>query len=50
MMLDFLGETKAAAALMGAIERVCGEGRALTRDLGGSASTVEATDAVLAQL
>lgn len=50
MMLDFLGETKAAAALMGAIERVCGEGRALTRDLGGTASTVEATDAVLAQL
>src|SRR5690554_250810 len=50
MMLDFLGEEKAAAALMGAIEAVCGEGRALTPDLGGRASTREVTDAILAKL
>jgi tartrate dehydrogenase/decarboxylase / D-malate dehydrogenase len=50
MMLDFLGEEKAAAALMGAIEHVCAEGKVLTPDLGGSARTEEVTDAVLAQL
>jgi tartrate dehydrogenase/decarboxylase/D-malate dehydrogenase len=50
MMLDFLGEDKAAAALMGAIEHVCAEGKALTPDLGGSARTSQVTEAVLAQL
>jgi tartrate dehydrogenase/decarboxylase/D-malate dehydrogenase len=50
MMLDFLGEDKAAAALMGAIEHVCADGRVLTPDLGGSARTNQVTDAVLAQL
>ncbi|MDF2096909.1 tartrate dehydrogenase [Aquibaculum arenosum] len=50
MMLDFLGEARAAAALMGAIEAVCAEGKTLTRDLGGTASTREMTDAVLAKL
>lgn len=50
MMLDFLGEEKAADALMGAIEAVCGEGKTLTRDLGGTASMTEVTDAVLAKL
>jgi tartrate dehydrogenase/decarboxylase/D-malate dehydrogenase len=50
MMLDFLGEPKAAAALMGAIEHVCAEGKALTPDLGGSVTTSEVTEAVLAQL
>ncbi|WP_366555039.1 tartrate dehydrogenase [Aquibaculum sediminis] len=50
MMLDFLGEAKAAAALMGAIEAVCAEGKTLTRDLGGTASMSVVTDAVLAKL
>ena len=50
MMLDFLGEGQAAAALMDAIEHVCAEGEVLTPDLGGSARTIEVTDAVLAQL
>ncbi|HLS68300.1 MAG TPA: tartrate dehydrogenase [Kiloniellales bacterium] len=50
MMLDFLGEEKAADALMGAIEAVCGERKTLTRDLGGTASMTEVTDAVLAKL
>lgn len=47
LMLDFLGEPAAAAALMAAIEAVTGEGKVLTRDLGGKAGTREFTDAVL---
>jgi tartrate dehydrogenase/decarboxylase / D-malate dehydrogenase len=50
MMLEFLGEAKAAAALMGAIEHVCAQGKSLTADLGGSATTTQATDAILKQL
>jgi tartrate dehydrogenase/decarboxylase/D-malate dehydrogenase len=50
MMLDFLGEAAAAQALMNAIEAVTGEGKVLTRDLGGKAGTREFTDAVLKRL
>jgi len=50
MMLDFLGETEAGGRLMGAIEKVTGAGRSLTRDLGGTASTREVTAAVIAAL
>jgi tartrate dehydrogenase/decarboxylase/D-malate dehydrogenase len=50
MMLDFLGETAAAKALMAAIEAVTGEGRVLTRDLGGKAGTRDLTDAVIKRL
>jgi tartrate dehydrogenase/decarboxylase/D-malate dehydrogenase len=46
MMLDFLGQELAAAALMQAIESVTA-GRFFTRDLGGTAKTVEVTDRVL---
>ena len=45
MMLEHLGETAAAAALMNAIERVTRNGPH-TADLGGSATTAEVTDAV----
>jgi isocitrate dehydrogenase (NAD+) len=41
LMLDHLGETTAAAAIRGALDRVLTEGRARTRDLGGTASTTE---------
>jgi tartrate dehydrogenase/decarboxylase/D-malate dehydrogenase len=47
MMLDFLGEAAAAKALMAAIEGVTGEGKVLTRDLGGKAGTRDFTDEVL---
>jgi len=47
MMLDFLGEATAAKALMAAIEGVTGEGKVLTRDLGGKAGTRDFTDEVL---
>jgi tartrate dehydrogenase/decarboxylase/D-malate dehydrogenase len=50
LMLDFLVEAAAARALMDAIEAVTGEGKVLTRDLGGTAGTREVTDAVLKKL
>ena len=46
MMLEFLGESMAADTLFNSIGSVTGKG-ILTRDLGGKASTVEFTDAVL---
>jgi tartrate dehydrogenase/decarboxylase / D-malate dehydrogenase len=50
LMLDHLGEQAAAARLMAAIETVTARGDGLTRDLGGSASTRQVTDAVCAAL
>ena len=46
MLLDQLGEKAAAAKIRQGIEQVIGENRALTRDLGGSSSTKEFTEAV----
>ncbi len=45
LMLDHLGESRAAGVLMQAIERVTGE-RVFTPDLGGQATTAEVTRAV----
>jgi len=50
LMLDYLGETKAAARIQAALEKVYGEKRALTRDVGGTAGTSEFTDAVIAAM
>ena len=50
LMLEHLGEVEAGRRLMGAIEKVTGEGKTLTPDLGGTASTGEVTDAVIAAL
>jgi isocitrate dehydrogenase (NAD+) len=47
MMLDHLGEQKAAARLQEAIHKVYSEGKCLTPDLGGTASTEQFTDAVV---
>ena len=41
MMLEHLGHADASRAVVGAIERVVEEGKTLTRDLGGRASTSE---------
>jgi tartrate dehydrogenase/decarboxylase/D-malate dehydrogenase len=49
MMLDHLGETAGAARLTSAFEAALGDG-VRTRDLGGTASTTEFTDAVIDRL
>src|SRR5262249_4468568 len=46
LLLDFLGETAAAARLMRAIEQVLAAGTALTPDLGGRATTADLSAAV----
>lgn len=46
MMLDHLGAAAPAAALMKAIEKFAAESPAKTADLGGRATTREATDAI----
>ena len=50
MMLEHLGEPNAASALMNAVERVTAEGKVMSRDLGGTASTEQVTDAVIGAL
>lgn len=50
MMLDYLGETNTARCIEKALFAVYREGRHLTRDIGGAASTVEFTGAVIAAL
>ena len=50
MMLDHLGHRDAHDAVMRAIEDVIRERKALTPDLGGSASCVQCGDAVIAKL
>jgi isocitrate dehydrogenase (NAD+) len=50
MMLRHLGEQDAALRLQTALEKVYSAGKALTRDVGGSAGTGEFTAAVLSHL
>lgn len=50
LMLDHVGERSRAQRIRTALETTIREGRTLTRDLGGSASTTEFTDAVIARL
>ena len=44
-MLKWLGQEKAGDALLEAVENVCERG-VMTKDLGGSATTIEVTNAV----
>ena len=48
-MLAWLGETEASQILMECVETVCEKG-ILTADLGGTAKTVEVTDAVCEEI
>jgi isocitrate dehydrogenase (NAD+) len=50
MMLDYMGELDAARRVEKALHAVYGEGKHLTRDVGGLASTEEFTNAVIAEL
>lgn len=50
MMLDYLKEGEAAARLRRAVEAVLLRGETLTRDLGGTASTTEIAEAIVAAI
>ncbi|HEX7019188.1 MAG TPA: isocitrate/isopropylmalate family dehydrogenase [Gemmatimonadaceae bacterium] len=50
MMLEHVGEGALGRRIRNALESVIREGKTLTRDLGGTASTDEFTDAVIARL
>jgi tartrate dehydrogenase/decarboxylase / D-malate dehydrogenase len=50
MMLDFLGEKEIADAIMQAVMSVTAEGRVLTADLGGKATTVQVAEEVAAKM
>ena len=50
MMLDYLGENRWAERIENAIVNVLKEGKVLTPDLGGSSSTKQVTDALIAAL
>jgi len=49
-MLEHLGHGEAACAVVAAIERLVEEGKTLTRDLGGKATTTEVGQAIAALL
>jgi isocitrate/isopropylmalate dehydrogenase len=48
-MLTWLGQKKAAGQLLETIEAVCEKG-IMTPDLGGTATTIEVTNAVCAEI
>jgi isocitrate dehydrogenase (NAD+) len=50
MMLDHLREHEAAGRIRRAVEKVLAEGKKLTRDLGGTASTSEIAEAIVERL
>src|SRR6185437_2872677 len=50
MMLEHLGENEAARRLMSAIEQVTANPTLHTRDLGGTATTAQMTEAVCARI
>ncbi len=47
MMLDHLGETDGASLIVSSIEKLTSEGKMLTRDLGGTASTKDVTQEII---
>src|SRR5262245_27779958 len=50
LMLKHLGERERAERIQGALEKVLAEGKALTRDLGGNATTHDFTEAIIQAL
>jgi isocitrate dehydrogenase (NAD+) len=50
MMLDHLGEGERAQRIRRAVEGTIRDGKTVTRDLGGTATTTEFTEAVIARL
>jgi isocitrate/isopropylmalate dehydrogenase len=49
-MLDHIGEREAAGRIRAALDRVLAAGTARTRDLGGTATTTEFTEAVCREM
>lgn len=47
LMLKYLNERERAARIQSALEKVLAEGNVLTRDLGGKATTLEFTEAII---
>jgi len=50
LMLKHLDERERATRIQSALEKVLAEGKVLTRDLGGSATTLDFTDAIIRSL
>jgi len=50
LMLKHIDEREAADRIQGALEKVLAEGNRLTRDLGGEATTIEFTEAIIHSL
>lgn len=50
LMLKHVGEREAADRIQFAIEKILAEGQVLTRDLGGQATTIEFTEAIIRSL
>jgi tartrate dehydrogenase/decarboxylase/D-malate dehydrogenase len=50
MLLEHLGHQDAADAVVGAIEELVEEGKTVTRDLGGKASTKEVGQALASMI
>jgi isocitrate dehydrogenase (NAD+) len=50
MLLEHIGERERADRIRAALDRVLGAGVIRTRDLGGTASTTEFTDAVCKEI
>jgi isocitrate dehydrogenase (NAD+) len=50
MMLEHLGDRATATRIRGALDVVLRDGGVRTRDLGGSSSTTQLTDAICARL
>jgi isopropylmalate/isohomocitrate dehydrogenase-like protein len=50
MMLDYLGEKEAAAKIENAVIRVLNEGKVRTKDLGGSSTTSEMSEAIASKV
>jgi len=50
MMLDYLGETEKAKIIESAVEETFAEGKYLTKDLGGNATTIEFTNALIEKI
>lgn len=50
LMLNYIGEREPAERIQGALEKVLAEGKTMTRDMGGQATSIEFTEAIIGAL